>query len=287
MSTDPTLASKGTETVFPQPPGSPPPAEDARLDDAIRRADDLLVQSLRVEERQRHRRTLMRRILIPTGALIMISATYIVIAGLLGQASPGAKPAASPPAQQTVHRDPKQAAQLSQQGWALWGQQQFADAEAKFQRAVELNPNLAPAWNGLGWSQFNQGKADAAEQSFLQCVKVQPGFAGAENGLGQIYLARGKYDVAERHLLAAAKLPGVGAAHFGLARLYLLTEKWDKAATYARKLVDNHAPGAQLLLDAAKEHRIPDEIRPANPAPKDDAKDSSADTGKHDFSPDK
>lgn len=262
MSTDPTLASKGTETVFPKPPGSSPPAEDARLDDAIRRADDLLVQSLRVEERQRKRRTL-RRLAIPIGALIMLAIAYNValFLGVLGQANPGVAADNAKPAAEQVAPDADRAAQLAQEGWSLWQQRQLTGAEAKFQEAVKLDPTLVNAWNGLGWSQFNQGKADAAENAFKKAIELEPNHAAAQNGLGQLYLSQRKYDQAEKHFLASVKTPNSTAAWSGLARVYLLRAQWDKAAEWSQKLVDAGNADAQPMLDAAKAKKLPPSLR--------------------------
>lgn len=261
MSTDPTLASKGRETVFPKPPGSSPPAEDARLDDAIRRADDLLVQSLRVEERRRKRRKL-RRLVIPIGALIMLAIAYNValFLGVLGQANPGVAADAKPASEQ-VAPNPDRAAQLAQEGWSLWQQRQLTDAEAKFEEAVKLDPTLVNAWNGLGWARFNQGKGDAAEKAFEKTVELEPNHAAAENGLGQLALMRRQYDKAEKHFLTSVKTPDATAAWYGLAKVYLLRAQWDKAAEWSEKLVDAGNADAQAMLDAAKAKKIPDALR--------------------------
>jgi tetratricopeptide (TPR) repeat protein len=268
MSTDPTLASKGTETVFPNPPGNPPNAEDARLDDAIRRADDLLVQSLRVEERERRRRNL-RRLFIPIGVLVMLAVAYktALILGLLGPVATG-----------LAAKDPARAEQLAQEGWQLWQQRQLTDAEVKFAEAVTLDPSLVMAWNGFGWAHFNQGKYGEAEKAFKRTLELEPGHAAAENGLGQLSFAQRKYDQAEKHFLESVKTPGANAAWYGLAKLYLLRAQWDKAAEWSQKLVDAGSADAQPILDAAKAKKIPADLRQqiTPPAPDASAKTSPA-----------
>lgn len=278
MSTDRTPASGGTETVrnHPTDTAGSDAAEAARLDDAIRRADDLLVQSLRSEERSRKRRRL-RWLAYSIGAIAMIAIAYnlALFIGILGQAAPTGAAAPTDSTALTVSQKEDRAAQLAQEGWQLWQQRQLTDAEEKFTEATRLDPQLTMAWNGLGWAQFNQGKYNEAEKSFKKTAELEPGHAAAENGLGQLYLMQRKYDQAEKHLLQSAKTPGATAAWSGLSRLYLLRGQWDKATEWSQKLVDSGDAEAQAMLDAAKAKKIPlalkQQITPPAPAAAKDA----------------
>src|SRR5262245_7890329 len=118
--------------------------EQSRLEDAMRRADELLVSSLKLDERRRNRRRIF--IWISIGGLIMLTIVCALL--LVGSV------------------ETEKGAQLSQQGWDLWKQQKFDEAIGKFEEAVKADPKNASAWNGLGWAQFNSGKIDAAETSF-------------------------------------------------------------------------------------------------------------------------
>jgi tetratricopeptide (TPR) repeat protein len=257
MPTDPTLASRGTDPVRSQSGRSF--AEDAQLDDAIRRADDLLVQSLRVEERLRKRR-ILRRLLVPIGALIMLATAYkiVLLLGILSTATP------TPAAADATAPD------LLLQAQTLWAKQQYPAAEEKFQASLKLDPSSPEAWNGLGWSQLNQGKFPEAQKTFLKATSLDPNNAGAQNGLGQAYFATAQFDKAEAPLLTSAKM-GADAAYWGLAKLYLLRSQWDDAATYAQKIVDAGDPSAKPLLDAAKSKSLPaslkSQITPTPPSP--------------------
>src|ERR1700683_341737 len=112
----------------------PNDSESSRLEEAIRRGDDLLVHSLRIDEiRRRGRR---RKIMLYLGGTIMIAACLSVF--LLMQSGGN-----------TTNAD-----QLSQDGWQLWQQQHFNEAAEKFQQAVKINPNLPTAWCGHGWGEF-------------------------------------------------------------------------------------------------------------------------------------
>jgi Flp pilus assembly protein TadD len=222
------------------------PEEQTRLEDALRRADELLATSLKSEERRRWRRNI---VIFSLGGLIMLTALGVLLLCWAGDNKPTAA-------------DQQKAAQVSQEGWQLWKGQQYGPAIDKFQEAVKLDPKNVNAWNGLGWAQFNSGQIVEAktsfnklleldpkfvaglnglgwaqfnsgeyqnsEATFRSLIKIEPTIPGGLNGLGQLYLAQRKYDEAEKYLLKAT--PQAPAAWYGLARLYLLQGKFDDAA---------------------------------------------------------
>lgn len=230
----------------------PSPDEGSRLEDAMRRADDLLVESLRHDEQLKRRK---RRWLIAgvTGGVIMVAITTFIVIALLG-VSP--QPQSSAP----DIPQPQKAAALEQKGWSDWQAGKLDEAIAKFSDAVKLDPKLTNAWNGLGWAEFNSGDLDAAEKAFRKALELEPNHPAALNGLGQIDLERKNYARAEQELLKAA--PNAPAACFGLARLYLLEGKFAEAQKWAQKAVD--APGgesARPLLEAAKSGKLDEALR--------------------------
>src|SRR5215218_9894340 len=84
----------GSAAIMQHHPAGDVPTEDARLDDAIRKADELLLSSLKSEEhsRSRRRRTFTFTIV---GGLIMFAAACVIVA-ILAQTNGGATaPAAS------------------------------------------------------------------------------------------------------------------------------------------------------------------------------------------------
>src|SRR5205085_9387191 len=107
--------------------------------------------------------------------------------------------------------DIARAAQLAQEGWTLWQQRQYAQAEARFAAAIGLDPKLANAWNGLGWSLFNQGQGDNAKPAFEEVIRLEPGHAAAENGLGWIAFNASDMTGAEKHWTVAANANGTAA----------------------------------------------------------------------------
>jgi tetratricopeptide (TPR) repeat protein len=226
-------------------PAGDVPTEDARLDDAIRKADELLLASLKSEEhsRSRRRRTFTFTIV---GGLIMIAAACVILAVL---AQTAAAPAASSGAS---------AEALSTEGWALWQQRKLPEAEQKFQEAVKADPKHVNAWNGLGWASLNQGKREPAEKAFAEVVKLEPEHPAALNGLGWISFGKKKYPEAEKYFLQAAA-NNASASWAGLAQLYVLQGKYDQALPWALLLTQEQGGDATMaakLVEAAKTKKL-------------------------------
>ena len=233
----------GSAAIMQHHPAGDVPTEDARLDDAIRRADELLISSLKSEEdsRSRRRRTFTFTIV---GGLIMLAAVGVILA-VLAQTGSGPTSGAS-------------AEQLSTEGWALWQQRKLPEAEAKFEQAVKADSKNTNAWNGLGWASLNQGKRDAAEKAFSEVVKLEPEHPAALNGLGWISFGKRKYDQAEKHFLAAAA-NNASASWSGLAQLYLLQGKYDQALPWA--ILVSKEPGgdpttSSRMVEAARTKQL-------------------------------
>lgn len=229
-------------------PGVPPTTEQARLDDAMRRADDLLVTSLKTDERRRVRRN---RILLSIGGLAMFATVCFLLVSSTMQSQIASNAAAGN----------DQSGALAQEGWQLWQGRNFVQAAEKFEQAVKLAPKNTSAWNGLGWSRFNSGQQDAAEKAFKKVIALEPKHPAALNGLGQLALLRRNYKDAEKYLLKAA--PQASAAWYGLARLYLLEGKFNDAKKWAKKVVDSGEANdlAKEMLEAAEEKKLTPELR--------------------------
>jgi superkiller protein 3 len=217
------------------------PAEQARLDAAMHRADQLLVSSLQIEERRRGR----RRNRFIWGGLFMLTTVGVLLAAASFMAV----------------SDREKAVPLAQEGWKLWQAQQYDQAASKFEEAVKLDPKNASAWNGLGWSRFNSGLREEATKAFQRVIKLEPKHPAALNGLGQTALMQRDYQNAEKHLLKAA--PNAPAAWYGLARVYLLTGQFDKAKKWIDKIANSgdNDPALAEMKKAADEKTLPDSLR--------------------------
>lgn len=238
--------------------------EDARLDAAMARGDDLLIGSLQALERRRRR----TQLLWITGGLAMVTAICLLIASIsnqpTGEKQTAAAPvvlAAAPAEKPSAQRNPERAVTLTQEGWQLWQQQQLVPAVEKFTAALELDPDNTNALNGLGWARLNGGEPGPAREAFERLLKLEPKHAAALNGLGQIALAERDYAAAEKHLLKAA--PTAPAAWYGLSRVYLLTGKYDQATKWLRKIAASGEkdPNVAAMLAAAKAKELPAGLR--------------------------
>jgi tetratricopeptide (TPR) repeat protein len=233
--------------------------ENTRLNQAMQKADDLLISSLRQDESRRHRRrTLWIGASIPLVLIILLFFRRLQVTPLPTPTGGGT----SVPLSSQSPPDPNQ---LTNQGWQLWQHQQYADAADAFSQAVKINPQLANAWNGLGWSRLNSGDSDGALAAFQEVLALEPTHPAALNGVGQIYFLRSEFDKAEPVLLKAA--PNASASWWALAKLYLLESEWSGAEKYAQMIVDSgQVTGPDLaianaMLAAAKSQYLSDELR--------------------------
>lgn len=239
--------------------------EQARLDDAIRRADELLVSSLKVDEhrRSRHKVIFVAAGLLIGGLLLAITVLGVVVLAplVLSHAPEVREQVALAGTSKASKPDQERSAQISSEAWKLWQQQSFDEAITKFDEAVKLDPKNTGAWNGLGWANFNGGRQAKAEKAFKKVIALEPKHPAALNGLGQIALSQRKYDQAEGYLLKAS--PQATAAWFGLARVYLLTGKYDQAAKWAQKLIATGETNetTEEILKAAKAKKVSPALR--------------------------
>src|SRR5580692_1053562 len=226
--------------------------DQKRLDEAIERADDLLVTSLQQDERRRGRR---RLVFVSVGILILggMAMSVVLYLALVAPVSVQQTPITQKGTQLArALDDPEDAGRLTQEGWNLWQHQQINEAAEKFEKAVKLDPKNVAAWNGLGWASFSNGNHQESEKAFEKVIALEPNHPAALNGLGQVNLSQRRYKDAEKYLLKAA--PQASAAWYGLAKVYLLTGKYDEAAKWAEKIINSGQadPEIHKLLAAAK-----------------------------------
>ncbi len=150
---------------------------------------------------------------------------------------------------------PVAAQELSQKGWALWGEQKWREAESAFLEALELDPELANAHNGLGWALITQGQPARAQKHLERCIELEPGHGGAINGLGLSLKNQGEIDRAIEvweDLYRQSPQPHAGAVN--LARTYVEQGRFENAIPLLEQIILAH-PGPseyKQLLDKAR-----------------------------------
>ncbi len=209
--------------------------EDDRLNSVLQQ-DQVLVTSLKSEDRRRKRKRLTLGLL-----MLIFGAGMGLLFTQSGHASPGED--------------------LAAEGWELWKERRIVEAEEKFAEAVKIAPESTSAWNGLGWARLNQGKSSSALDAFEKCLEIEPSVGAALNGAGQALLSLRKYDEAKTYLLKCAPL--APASWYGLARVSLLQGDFDEAVKWSQKVVnvDPQNTVAAKILAAAKNQKIPDDLQ--------------------------
>ncbi len=140
--------------------------------------------------------------------------------------------------------------ELASNGWRLWRERKFGQAEEIFKKAVQEDLTHADAWNGLGWSQFNQGKPLNAKASFEKCLEMNPEHPAALNGLGWIAKGQGKTDEAIGYWQKAIEAaPNATAALSGLATTYMEMQQYDKAVEVYEKWLKVEPNNEQVKAD--------------------------------------
>ncbi|MEN6383956.1 MAG: tetratricopeptide repeat protein [Phycisphaerales bacterium] len=121
-----------------------------------------------------------------------------------------------------------EAENIVSQGWKLWNEKKFADAEEIFKKALELDPQSDAAYNGLGWAQLNQEKKLNAKASFEKCIALEPKNGAALNGLGSLAYNSNEFDDAIKWWQKVVEL----SDHKNAASLNLLAKAYNAKGDY-------------------------------------------------------
>lgn len=126
-------------------------------------------------------------------------------------------------------------------GWSLYKKNDFARAQAEFERALRMDPNDPNAFyarEGLGWIAYKAGDYDRALAAFAESVRLSPAYPNAHDGLGWSYLAKGDLVRAQANFEAAtARAPNDLDAQRGLGFVAYHRRDWALAIDRFRDLV--------------------------------------------------
>jgi Tfp pilus assembly protein PilF len=94
------------------------------------------------------------------------------------------------------------------EGFRLFAEQQFAQAEKEFVQALELDPEFDLALNALTEVYNRSGNVDKAMKTARKLVSVSPEDPLAHAALSRIYMQKGMIEEAEKELAISNKLSG-------------------------------------------------------------------------------
>lgn len=121
----------------------------------------------------------------------------------------------------------------------FFGQQEYPEAIAQFEKAISLSKDFAPAYNILGYAYRQVEQYSKAEQAFRKYTQLIPNDPNPHDSFAELLLKMGRFDESianYRKALAIDK--GFVASKVGLVMNFLYQGKKDQALQDARKLYD-------------------------------------------------
>lgn len=132
--------------------------------------------------------------------------------------------------------------------------QEFAEAEAEFNRVITENPADANAYFNLANAYLLTDRLNEAANSIEEGLKRQPQSALGEFLMGSVLVRRGNARAAEKRFRSALDDdPGLANAHLALVNLYVKESRHDEAiaelSSFLKQSPDSpYAPHARELL---------------------------------------
>jgi len=145
---------------------------------------------------------------------------------------------------------------------ALYGQQHYAEAAAKYEQALPLakDKNVTVVLAQLGQSYANAAKQEQnrdtrvqeqqkAVENFQKAMQLDPNNAGLHNNLGSVYAEMGKVNDAKAEFQKAADINPSGASgyYYNLGVVLVNQGKMDDAAVALKKSTDLDANNANAF----------------------------------------
>lgn len=125
----------------------------------------------------------------------------------------------------------------------------YEDARKALERVIALQPRDVVAKIELGYAYLWDGKVAEAQAQFEKCLAAMPGFPAAIAGQADAFDRENDYDAVERLLKPFVEASNENSTMaITYARMLIHRERYDEAATLARKHLDNKA------LDSVSRH---------------------------------
>ena len=107
-------------------------------------------------------------------------------------------------------------------GKAAFNGNDYAKADAYFERAEKVNPNVKIMFFNHGYALAKLGQEDRAIEKYIQAIRIEPIFIEAYHNLGQIYLRRREYAKAEEAFREVLRQdPRHISSNLNLASIYM------------------------------------------------------------------
>ena len=120
-----------------------------------------------------------------------------------------------------------------------YGQQDYQNALAQFNKAAEIDSNFSPSYNMLGYSNRQLMNYDAAEKAFKKYTELIPDDPNPYDSYAELLLKEGKYDQSiEYYQKALAHNPHFVSSILGVAANEMYKGNYDSARTQIQKLFD-------------------------------------------------
>ncbi len=121
-------------------------------------------------------------------------------------------------------------AQFAVAGW-YFGQQDFPQAIAHYEKATTINPDYTTAWNLMGYAYRQNGDFASAEKAFQKYVELIPQDPNPYDSYAELLMKMGRFDDSiAQYRKALAIDPNFVNAHQGIAMDLLYEGKPDAAA---------------------------------------------------------
>lgn len=116
----------------------------------------------------------------------------------------------------------------------------YATAQAHYNKAIALDKNYAPAYNSLGYNHMATDNYAAAEEAFKTYIKLVPDKPNPYDSYAEMLLKQGKYDASiEQYQKAYETDSKFVIALSGIGDNYIFKGDFEKAREYYQKYYDN------------------------------------------------
>ena len=125
-------------------------------------------------------------------------------------------------------------------GTFFYGQQDYQNAAAEFNKAAEIDSGFAPAYNMLGYSNRQLMNYDASEKAFQKYIELIPNDPNPYDSYAELLMKEGKYDQSiENYQKALTYNPHFVSSMLGIAANDMYKGDYDASRAEIQKLYES------------------------------------------------